>query len=317
MDTSKLLEYLSIIIDLEKDKYTQAETIKQLNSNISSYKNEYQRNDGINKKVLLRSQTASDDDVNVDESGKGIMYFMVYYVGFFGAWLGYIVYFFSRNFIISLIGAAIGAVLGGSIPVMVWKNILKKRRERAIIQRNRGIRADVELSQNRQSRNNEIAVLLPRVQAEKDNMQKIYDLTCKTLKKCYEADIIPADYRNIVPVCMFYDYILNGRTYSIKRNPQAFDEGAINMYEDELRKREILNKLDQILCKLNEISQNQRVLHNAIQEGNRKTHELLNNINSNVAKVNSNLQTIQYQNECSNKCLQYMSYVTYQRYMSR
>ena len=41
MDTSKLLEYLSIIIDLEKNKYTQERAIKQLNGNISSYTSEY------------------------------------------------------------------------------------------------------------------------------------------------------------------------------------------------------------------------------------------------------------------------------------
>lgn len=316
MDTAKLLEYLSIIIDLEKDKYSQAETINQLNNEIKSYNNEYRNNEGLNNQVLLSQQTVNDNNIKVDESGKGIMYFMIYYVGALGASLGALANYIFHNFILSLIVTVIGAILGGSIPIIVWKRILKKRREQAIIQEKRGLRADIELSQHRQSRNKEIDIVLPRIQAERDNIQKTYNLTCEALKKCYAINIIPIEYRSLIPICMFYDYISNGRTYSIKRNPQAFDEGAINIYEKECFQRLIINKLDNLLYKLDEISENQRVLYNAVQEGNRQTHALLNDINNNVSKVNSNLQTIQYQNERRDKCLQYMSFVTYQRYMS-
>ena len=44
MNTSKLLEYLSIIIDLEKNKYVQECAINQLNENLSSYTIEYNNN---------------------------------------------------------------------------------------------------------------------------------------------------------------------------------------------------------------------------------------------------------------------------------
>lgn len=315
MDTSKLLEYLSIIIDLEKNKYTQERAIKQLNGNISSYTSEYNDNKRINEQVS--ATRINYDNIPVSEKGKGIMYFMVYYVGALGASLGALAKFITNSIGISVLVGAVGAVIGGSIPILVWKNIMKNRKQHAMIQMGRGMRADEELAKSRQQRNNEIAVIVPRLKAETKNLRDTYKLTCETLQKCYAVDIIPAKYRSMVPVCMFYDYILNRRTYSLERNPQTADVGAINMYEDECYRQLIISKFDQLLDKLNEISQNQKVLYNAVQEGNRQTHKLLNDINSNVTNVNNNLKTIQYQNECSNKCLQYMSYVTYQRYMSR
>lgn len=315
MDTSKLIEYLSIIIDLEKDKYSQSETIKQLNKNIKSYTNEYRKNENFNEQVL--SNCSTEHNVQVDKSGKGIMYFMVYYVGFLGMSLGALSEYIFHNRGLSVLIGIIGGIIGGSIPVMVWKHILKERRKQAVIQRNQSMRADVELSQNRQTRNKEISVILPRIKGERDIMQKSYNLTCETLQKCYDINIIPSKYRSLIPVGMFYDYLINRRTYSLERNPNTADEGAINMYENECFKRLIISKFDQLLDKLDEISGNQRVIYNAIQEGKRQTQSIMNDINKNVSKVNSNLRTIQYQNERRDKCLQYMSYVTYQRYMSK
>ena len=299
MDSSKLLEYLSIVIDLEKNKYSQEEVIKRLNSDISSYQNEFQSNLVLNEIVDDVSKNTKDfNNIKVDESGKGLMYFLMCYVGCIGVGLGLIAYNLSHSISNAMVFGIIGVFVCGSIPVLIWKNIVKNRRERSVIQMQRRMRADNDLKQNRQLRNDEISLIVPKLEAEKKSMQETYKVTCQALEKCYELDIVPIKYRGIVPICMFYDYIFNGRTYSLKRNPNAFDEGAINMYEDELFKREIV------------------VLYNAIQEGNRQTHKLLNEINGNVTKVNNNLQTIQYQNEQRNKCLEYMSYVTYQRYMS-
>ena len=311
MDTSKLLEYLSIIIDLEKNKYTQEETIKEINNNISSYQTEFNNNLCLNK-----TSDNVGQNIKVDESGKGIMHFMTYYIGCIGAGLGIIAYNIVYSIGIAIIFGIIGAIIGGSIPVLVWKNIMQNRRERTIIQMQRGIRADNELKRNRLLRNNEISLTVPKLEAEKNSMKETYQLTCQTLKKCYEINIIPVKYRNIVPVCMFYDYISNGRTYSLKRNPNTFDEGAINIYEYEISINIIKDKLDIIINKLDDLREGQKVLCRIIEEGNRQTHKLLNDINSNITKVNDNLQIIQYQNEQRNRCLEYMSYVTYQRYMS-
>lgn len=131
METSEFLKYLSIIIDLEKSKYTQEQTIRKLNGNISAYKKDYDTNIALNKNVDIQSNTNTytTKTVTVDTSGKGLMYFMVYYVGCLGAGLGVAVYNLTKTMPLSIIVGLIGAVIGGCIPVAVWKNILKKRKE--------------------------------------------------------------------------------------------------------------------------------------------------------------------------------------------
>lgn len=314
MDTAKLMNYLLIIIDLEKDKYTQSKVLNKLKSDIQSYTSEYRSNEDMNERVRQKQEAFCADNVKPKESGKGIMIFLSFYSAFTLLSCGRLVYFITNNIAISLLAAAVGGAIGALIPVLVWKNILKKRRSRSIVQINRGMRADNARALQRQTRNRQLSAMLPKLRAEQNEMQKLYNLTCNTLKKCYDIDIIPVKYRSLVPVCMFYDYLLNKQTYSLERNPQTADEGAINMYEKECILKSILFKMDQILDRLNEISANQAVLYNAISEGNRQTSELLNNLNNNASQINSKMDIIQYQNQRRNACLEYMSYVTYQNF---
>lgn len=238
------------------------------------------------------------------------MYFMIYYVGFFGAALGGLVYSFSNKAIPSLIVGIIGAFVGGCIPVAVWKHILKMRKEREVIQINRGLRTEETLVAQRSERNIYIANAVSKLKEERKAMKDTYNLTCQALQKCYAVDIIPKDYRSIVPVCMFYDYISNGRTYSIRRDPARADEGAINMYEQECFQNLIISKLDLIINNIDEIKSNQAALYNIVREGNRITSELLNDINNNISKTNTKLTAMQYQNERRNAYLERISYVT-------
>lgn len=313
MTTSGLLEYLSIIIDLEKDKYTQEYTLRQLNNNVSSYTNEFNNNKAINERVA--AQKIDYKNVQVSQKGKGIMFFMIYYCAFLGASTGLLANLITGSMRTAVLVGAIGAVAAGCIPVLVWKNIIRKRRQQAIIQLERQKRSDDELAISRRKRNEELMIIVPRLKSEIANFQDTYKLACKTLQKCYDVDIIPAKYRSMIPVCMFYDYILNKRTYSLERNPQTGDVGAINMYEDECYRQVIINKFDQLFDKLNEITQNQRELYNLVKKGNNETHRLLNEINGNIMKGNDVLESIEYQNEKQNRYMEYMAYVEYQRYM--
>lgn len=315
METSKLLEYLSIIIDLEKSKYAQEQTIRRLNDNISSYKKEYDTNIALNRNIEENAAcTYNTHNIKVNTSGKGLMYFMVYYIGCLGASLGVAAFHLTQKLPFALIIGFIGAIIGGCIPVIVWKNILKKRKEQAIIQKQKGCQADIELKESRELRNKDLLIVIPKLDAENKAMTETYQFTCQTLQKCYDVGVIPMKYRSIVPVCMFYDYISNGRTYSITRNPVAFDEGAINMYEEELFKKEITDKMNTMICNLEAIRHNQKIIYNAIQDGNRQTHKLLSDINNNITQTNKNLHTIQYQNEQLNKHAEYLSWVAYQKF---
>ena len=315
MNTEELLKYLSIIIDLEKSKYTQEQTIKGLNQNLLSYQREFDNNHRLNTAFDNRVQNAVNfNNIKVDQKGKFLMYFSVYYLGSLGSYLGFLLYALSCPIGTSIVAGLISAIICGCIPIFIWKKILKERRRRAIIQIQVKARNDSRLRENRKVRNEQISLILPKFANEISVMKKTYQLTCQTLKKCYDANVIPLQYRNIVPVCTFYGYIINKRTYSLERNPNAFDEGAINMYERELIDRTIMGKLDTIIKCLNQISENQKEIRNVIQEGNREAQRLLTDINNNVTKSNKNLQNIQYQNDQRNKCVEYLSYVAYQKY---
>lgn len=212
MERETLLKYLLIIIDLEKSKYTQKQTINSLNRKVASYEGEYNSNSMLNKEVDEQAGwMPTVETVPEDKTGKGLMYFMVYYVGFLGASLGFAVYYILGNVLISVIVA----LVGGSIPVVVWKNILRKRKQRTIIQMSRAKRTDMELKEIRERRNDELVALIPKLNAEVEVMKATYQNTCQALRKCYDVGIIPEKYQDIVPVSMFYDYILDRRRKTI------------------------------------------------------------------------------------------------------
>lgn len=99
-----------------------------------------------------------------------------------------------------------------------------------------------------------------------------YDQTNKVLQDLYALDIIYPKYRNIIAVCMFYEYLDSKRCTTLDGH-----EGAINVYEMELRLNRIIGQLDTVISRLDEISQNQLVLFNAISEGNKASKAVLDN----------------------------------------
>lgn len=311
MDTKKLLEYLKIVIDLEKNIYIQKNVISNLNNNIASYKTEFDNN------IMLNNQVEKESNLNnipVSKSGKILMFFMIYYLGYLGSSLGFLCNKITHIKTISILIGIIGAIVGGCIPIVVWINIMKKRKQQAYIDAQQNLSINKDLAQNRVVRNENIRVIMPRLEKEKQAMLETNQLACSTLNQYYNLNIIPLKYRNINAVCKFYEYISNGRTYSIVRN--SYDEGAINMYEHALEYEKIESKLNTIINNLEDIKYNQKLLYNEIRDGNNITHSLLRSINNNVTQINKNMEVIQYQNDQRNHYLSYMSNITYQRYMS-
>ncbi len=312
MNTSKLLEYLSICIDLEKHKYSQKNVIQQIDKKIKVYNDKIKSNEKLN----IKSSDIGNRKVEKHRE-YGCLSLFSFYLGICLIIASLALGKETSNPLISVIGIVLVVLICYIVPISAAniKAVQARDREEAALRHSAEI-ANVAISK-RNIENAEIQnSIIPKYEAEKRTMQETYQLTCQALQKCYDTNIIPAKYRSIIPICMFYDYILNGRTYSLKKNPQTFDEGAINMYEEECFKEIILHKFDIIIDGLDRIAENQKILYNTLQESNKETRKLLSGINSNISKANSNIQTIQYQNEQRNKCLEYMSYVTYQRYMS-
>lgn len=107
--------------------------------------------------------------------------------------------------------------------------------------------------------------------------------TKKTLQKLYELDILFPKYRNIVAVSTMYEYFASGRVSELEGAG-----GAYNLYEAELRQNLIINKMDVIIHKLEDIKANQYSLYTELQ----KTNKTLDGISSDVKKIVNNTETI-------------------------
>ncbi|EET58595.1 hypothetical protein BRYFOR_09431 [Marvinbryantia formatexigens DSM 14469] len=76
-------------------------------------------------------------------------------------------------------------------------------------------------------------------------IKEAYDINKKTLEKLYSLNIIYHKYHYLEACGMFLEYLISGRTHSLEA--QGSDPGAYNIYEDELYRGIIVDKLDNIL----------------------------------------------------------------------
>ena len=98
-----------------------------------------------------------------------------------------------------------------------------------------------------------------------DKMRETQDL----LEDYYSENIIYDKYRALVPVCTFYEYIASGRCSQLEGH-----EGAYNLYENELRLNIIVDKLDDIIDRLDTIASSQSAILNAINESTARLDSL-------------------------------------------
>ncbi|MBQ4429603.1 MAG: hypothetical protein II871_07505 [Clostridia bacterium] len=112
------------------------------------------------------------------------------------------------------------------------------------------------------------------LQLERSILYGRYQKTQETLRRFYDVGVIYGKYRyDFAAVASFLDYFQSGRCSTLGENRGG--DGAYNLYESELRQNVIINKLDQVLSKLDQIRDNQYSLACAIQEGNRMSQRLV------------------------------------------
>lgn len=121
-----------------------------------------------------------------------------------------------------------------------------------------------------------------------ENLKREYNYITQTLmvqteenrKKIYSLGVIDDDYQNIIAVSSFYQYFRSGRVDSLSG---VF--GAYNKYEKERRQDAIITELKAILSSLEQIKQNQRVLYDAIKEGQNTGHIIVQEIHKMQGKL--------------------------------
>lgn len=314
MDVEQLKKYLAILVELEKDKHTQKTMIAELEEEITAYQKQYDENQIIIQSWNHAPTTVDKSQIEIDKSGKGILILSIYVLCAISgtlAWVFASIITKSQTFaIIPGVTAVLLCILLGRV---IWKSILNKRIRQELAKRQRQLRVNnnkgQKISGNALQTNQHISSVIPQIKEKQTILHNMLQLTQQTLSQYYSADIIPQKYRSLIPVCMFYDYITNGRTYSIQRDPSRFDEGAINIYEQERLQKIIISKLDDVIDSIEDLTNTQRVLCDVIQKSNRDIQRILHDINDNIKASNDSLQIIQYQNEQRNRCLAYANYM--------
>ena len=126
-------------------------------------------------------------------------------------------------------------------------------------------------------------VLIP----EQKKLTSIYKKTGILLDNLYSINVIGEKYRNLVAVSSFCEYLKYERCDTL-----TGVNGAYNKFEDELYKRQIVSKLDEVLIKMDQIKENQYMLYNAIQEAEEQREQLYSDLKHQMSINNSNQQAI-------------------------
>lgn len=250
MQTARLKEYLKMLVDLEKQLYTQEKVIADLEYTIPRLG--YRRN-------ICEPQRGS---VEVCDNETVNFFFVSVVVGIIGIFIKFlrIPCMVIAGFFLLL--AAMGYINGSA------ENDRREQRYREEYQEYKNavlqdsVRVENELKRK---------VLL---EAQLKKMKSMSAKTKMTLQKLYSRNIIHPKYQGLIPVCSLYGYFDTGVCTQLEGH-----EGAYNKYDTESRLDYIICKMDEVLKHLEEIKSNQYQLYSAIQESNAQFDKLISNTN--------------------------------------
>ncbi len=121
--------------------------------------------------------------------------------------------------------------------------------------------------------------------------------TENTLKKVYSKNIIHPKYRDFVAVSQIYEYIDTGRCTELEG-----PNGAYNLFESELRQNLIIEKIDTIIEKLDQLNRTMSYVASSIDYSNvllTNVCHSLNTIETNTAITASNAALTAYNTQCT------------------
>lgn len=250
MQTARLKEYLKMLVDLEKQLYTQEKVIADLEYTIPRLG--YRRN-------ICEPQRGS---VEVCDNETVNFFFVSVVVGIIGIFIKFlrIPCMVIAGFYLLL--AAMGYINGSAENDRREQRYQEEYQEykNAVLQDS--VRVENELKRK---------VLL---EAQLKKLKSMNAKTKMTLQKLYSRNIIHPKYQGLIPVCSLYGYFDTGVCTQLEGH-----EGAYNKYDTESRLDYIICKMDEVLKHLEEIKSNQYQLYSAIQESNAQFDKLISNTN--------------------------------------
>ena len=129
-----------------------------------------------------------------------------------------------------------------------------------------------ELSEDEALYQQKLVIAQRNYDEAKNALMKLYgplQETKQTLKKMYDLDIIFEKYRNMIAMTSIYEYYASGRCDRLEG-----PDGAYNLFESELRQNLIINRMDVIISRLDQIKDNQYILYKQMTETNNQLMEI-------------------------------------------
>lgn len=308
MNAEQIEMYLQILLNVQKEQYLQKQLMNRLIKERDSL--------GKKRRIIPPEQRTVKGDYKDTMLGVGaiggiIIAIIVAIISMIGLW--------NRNMLIAVVGGCIiglaAGIVGGLVlglfvgPIVSAVSQSKEQKfadeqyynalrlyDQQVEQDNRRVSFELQAKQKISS---EINLLFQQIQ--KTNM---YENRLTNL-----GVLDPVYFHDIVATASFYQYFKSKRTFSLGFNPATGDQGAYNIYEQEKRMNIIIDKLDVVIKKLDQIQRNQAALWACLNEANRKMNTINNNILKASKEINTNInrqtEIQQYSNECTQAQLDY------------
>ena len=277
LSREELLEYLEIAIEFEKQSYIQEHTIKGIEDCCR----------GLGRKKNIKKPTApyieEPEEVNQAIGVIGIAVALIIFSLLASDCLGSCTGFFSIvGIILGIFGAATLVIIKKKTNEDYYSLITEYEREKAEAEQAEKIEEAVAKRG---------LIKKHKYEEAKAEIEDLYKKTNKEKQEFYKVGVLDDVYWGDLPaICSFYQYLKSERCYSLKGH-----EGAYNMYETEKRLDKIVDNLEIVIEKLEQIEYNQRQLYVAITDGMDRMSNMLSGISEGIDKMGSTLNSIKEQ----------------------
>ena len=260
----------------------------------------------ISKKSCLEKSKDTHQEGNLGCGFGIIISIALYFIMFLiydgtDAWNG-------SKLIISVVAGIVSAILISILDALVFNPLYQKKSEAKFNKLETEINAKIkkiedeikeeetpqikDLQKSVIESNNRILHLIEKEEQNIARTNEMINQIDIALNTAYSVGIIPQKYRSLVPVTMFCEYIENGRCETLSGH-----EGAINLYENELRQNIIINKLDSIRSGISSLADNQFRLYQSLTSANSKIANLTSAYNTQNAIISHNASVAQHQTD--------------------
>lgn len=284
MNSTNLKEYIKKIYKLESALYTQGKIRHDLSSKIMQIEkqNKYAYNDTNSYNISEYIKETISDACIFLITGT-IMGFLIFFLSKFG---NIFHYSFKEIFLKSFsygwkIALALTILI---IIIQIWRHFAYDIKEKK-----QAINKNLKIKNYNDNVEYQKRYVLPVYKQQLQKINELYADTQKVLHMYYQKNIVYKKYQNLVAIASFYEYLDSGICSKLEGH-----EGCYNKYDTELQLKTIIEKLDVIIEKLDQIEMNQHMLYTAIKEGN------------NIAKrIESQISTLVKDNREYNTKLEY------------